>query len=292
MRVFVTGGTGYVGRVVVESCLQAGHEVTLLARFDSERPAPSEGVRVVTGDLFDESFLTKQMTGCDAVIHLVGIIREQPRRGVTMDHVHFDGTMSVVQAASQAQVQHYVHMSALGTRANAVSKYHRSKWRAEEAVRRSGLSYTVFRPSIVFGRGGPGPNFISQLTDLVRSSPVTPVIGDGNTLLQPVHVQTVAEAFCRALTVQEARGKTYELGGPDIISYIDILRQIARSLHRRLRPVHVPMMLMKPLTALLQRIPAYPITQDQLVMLDEGNVCADLHTVYEDLHLSYKPFSV
>lgn len=292
MKVFITGGTGYVGRVIVEACIRAGHEVTLLARPNSQRNFPDDNVHVVTGDLFDEAFLTKQMSGCDAVIHLVGIIREMPRRGVTMEHVHFDGTMVVIQASAQAQIGRYVHMSALGARAEATSSYHRSKWKAEEAVRRSGLSYTVFRPSVVFGDGGPGPNFISQLTDLIRSSPVTPVIGDGRTQLQPVHVQTVADAFCRALISDEAVGKTYELGGPDVVTYLNILQRIAHSLNRPLRPVHVPMSVMRPLTALLQRIPAFPITMDQLTMLKEGNVCTDVESAYEDLSLTYRPFTV
>lgn len=292
MKVFITGGTGYIGQEVVQTCLRRGHTVVVLARPNSQRAALLEGGEVVEGDLFAEDFLTEKMAACDAVIHLVGIIREQPRTGLTMDRVHFDGTMTVVQAAAQAQVKRFLHMSALGTRAQAHSKYHKSKWLAEEAVRRSGLEYTIFRPSVVFGPGGPGPNFIAQLTDLVTSGPVTPVVGNGLAMLQPVHVQTVAQAFCAALEENGSQGQTYDLGGPDVVSYIDILRKLAHTANRPLRPLYIPMRVMKAVTTVFGRMSKFPITMDQLIMLEEGNTCSDTESIYRDLKLERIPLSL
>ena len=114
-----------------------------------------------------------------------------------------------------AGVRRFLHMSALGARPSAVSNYHRSKWAAEEAVaKKSGLDATIFRPSVVFGRGRHGPNFVDQLADLVRSAPLIPILGDGHFLLQPVSVRTVAAAFAKALQTSTTVGMAYELGGP------------------------------------------------------------------------------
>ncbi|MDQ0188586.1 complex I NDUFA9 subunit family protein [Alicyclobacillus cycloheptanicus] len=294
MRIFVTGGTGYVGQVITRHLLANGHEVTLFIRPHGVRiPGPAlHQAQVVEGDLFDIHSLTRAMKRHDAVVHLVGIIREQPRRGITMSRVHEEGTFAVLQAAAQASVPRLLHMSALGARPNAVSSYHKSKWKAEEFVRRSGLAYTIFRPSVVFGPGGPGPNFVAQLTDLVRKAPIVPVIGSGDTPLQPVSVETVAEAFCSALTKESAVGQTYELGGPAVVTYAEMLRMIAAACRKPFRPVHIPLPCMRLLALAFQRLPQFPITVDQLQMLAEGNVCSDAARAYADLQLRPIPFTV
>lgn len=292
MNVFVTGGTGYVGRAITDELLRRGHTVTMLVRTNSPRSETPADARVVRGTVFDEDILLASMPGHDAVVHLVGIIREIARQGVTMEHIHVDGTLAVVHAAAQSGITDFLHMSALGARADAVSRYHQSKWKAEQAVRKAGLAYTIFQPSVIFGSGGPGPNFVRQLADLVRSAPLTPVIGRGTVLLQPVSTQTVAEAFCNALTRPETRGQTYQLGGPATLSYEEILRQIATTYHRPFRPIHIPMALMRMVTALMQQFPSFPITAEQLQMLSEGNVCSDPHTAYDQLGLQPVPFRV
>ncbi|GMA60907.1 NAD-dependent epimerase/dehydratase family protein [Alicyclobacillus fastidiosus] len=157
MRVFVTGGTGYVGVPVVRELLRRGHSVTLLARDASRVPADLCGlVHVVDGDLADSTALQIGMNQADAVVHLVGIIRENRRRGITMQAVHVGGTTAVLEAARRAGVERLIHMSALGARVGARSRYHKTKWEAETRVRQSGLKFTIFRPSVVFGPGGPG----------------------------------------------------------------------------------------------------------------------------------------
>lgn len=292
MRVFVTGATGYVGRPLVEGLLAAGHQVVALERPGSRRSWAPAGVTVAAGDILAPATLVPAMAGCDAVIHLVGIIREKPLRGITMDRVHRQGTEHVLAAAQAAGIRRYLHMSALGTRPGAASGYHRSKWAAEEAVRRSGLNWTIFRPSVVFGRGGPGPNFVQQLADLVRLAPVVPVIGDGSVPLQPVSVRDVAQAFVRALVTPASVGKTYEVGGPAVVTYEAILRAIAQAYGKRLRPLHLPLGLMAALVPLLQHAPGFPLTMDQLTMLREGNACSDPATVWHDLGLTPEPFRV
>jgi len=292
VRVFITGGTGYVGQRIALQCQTAGHDVVVLSRPNTTRPISMSGIEVVHGDIFDKDSLQRAMSGADAVIHLVGIIRAIPSRGITMDSIHHMGTAAVVETAKNKGVQRFVHMSALGARADAVSSYHISKWRGEERVRASGLPYTIFRPSVIFGRGGAGPEFVGQLANLVKSAPLIPVLGDGQYFLQPVSIETIAHAFCAALTNDVSVDKTYEVGGPNVLSYLDILKKIAASLHKPFRPIHIPMGLMKRMIPILQRIPSFPLTKDQLTMLQEGNVCHDTVTVYQDFDLPPIQFEV
>lgn len=292
VKVFVTGGTGYVGQTVIDCLLQAGHDVTALQREHATRRLEKASIQRVVGDVFDEASLLAGMKNQDAVIHLVGIIREQPRQGFTMSRVHVDGTQNVLKAAMANGIGRFLHMSALNVRNDAVANYHRTKWEAEERVRQSGMSHTIFRPSVIFGKGGPGPEFVGQLVDLVRKAPIVPVVGSGQFLLQPVSIQTVGLAFTRALGEKRTYNRVYEVGGPTVISYLEILERIAQTLRKPLRTVRVPVFLMKALVPLLQRSPDFPLTVDQLTMLLEGNVCADSESLYQDLQLERVPFQV
>lgn len=290
MKVFVTGGTGYVGVSIVRRLVARGHDVYVLQREETARPLRVSGVHVVSGSLFAPDHWLWRLKECDAVIHLVGIIREFPRNGVTMERIHVRGTRRIVDAAQAAGVSRFLHMSALGARDGAVSAYHRSKWEAERIVQSSPLNFTIFRPSVIYRNGGPGPNFISLMTQWIKTAPLVPIIGDGRFELQPVAIQTVSEAFVTALDTPVAYHKTYEIGGPERIAYRDILQRIAFALNKPLRTVPVPVFAMKALVPLLEKLPGFPLTKDQLIMLLEGNVCEDPETVYRELNLKPIPF--
>lgn len=291
MNVLVTGGTGYVGQPIVRSLTAAGHQVHVVQRPNSQRSLHT-AAKVSQVDLFDHAGLAAVLQDVDAVVHLVGIIREEPRQGQTMRRIHVEATRRLLAAAKQAGVERFIHMSALGARADATSGYHRSKYEAEQLVRESGIPYTIFQPSVVFGEGGPGSNFVSLLRQLVEGSVLVPMIGDGAFQLQPVATATVAEAFTKALTAQCAVDQTYQLGGPDVILYRDLLSRLAAVSGRRLRTFSVPVPLMKAVVPVLQRIPTFPLTADQLTMLLEGNVCKDTDSVYQDLDLTVVPFQL
>jgi NADH dehydrogenase len=211
------------------------------------------------------------MAGCDAVIHLVGIIREQRAENVTFERVHTEGTRHVLEAAKAAGIRRYLHMSALGTRRGAASRYHRTKWAAEEAVRASELEWTIFRPSIIYGRGD---GFVTLLASMIRRLPAVPVIGSGRQRLQPVPVEQVASGFVGALELPATAGQTYEVGGPEAVTMVELLDLIGRALgRRRVLKVHVPLGAMTPLARLLHPLPGFPVTPDQLLMLGEDSVC-------------------
>jgi NADH dehydrogenase len=270
--VFVTGATGFVGRAVIHALRAEGLKVRCLVRRGSEHDLRGqEAIERVEGDVLARQTLDEGMGGCDAVIHLVGIIREHPQRGVTFEHLHVDGTLNVIAAAAAAGIRRYLHMSALGASATARSQYHQTKWLAEEAVRASALPWTIFRPSIIYGKGD---GFVSMLAQMIRRLPVVPVIGEGRQKLQPVPVEQVAEAFQRALSRPDTVKQIYDVGGPDAVSMVELLDAIGKALgHPHVRKIHVPVGFMRPLAKVLQTISAFPLTTDQLAMLGEDNTC-------------------
>jgi NADH dehydrogenase len=269
MRVFVSGGTGFVGEHVCRALRERGHEVCLLAHRRSR--TVESGVEVFEGDIARLESFAVGVNGCDAVINLVGIIREFPVRGVTFDKLHVQATANMLEAARRGGVGRYLHMSALGTRATAVSAYHRTKWQAEESVRKSGLKWTIFRPSLIFG---PHDAFINMLAAQLKLAPLMPVIGDGNYRLQPIHADDVARCFALALEMPETIGQEYNLCGNDRMSYNVLLDMIAAALGR-VKPFKpsLPLGLMKLVIPVMQKIPQFPITTDQLQMLLEESIC-------------------
>ena len=271
-RVFVTGGTGFVGRAVIQALRAEGCAVRCLVRRGSERDLHGLGaIERIEGDVMSRQSLDQGMVGCDAVIHLVGIIREHPAIGATFPRVHTQGTVNVLEAAAAAGARRYLHMSALGTRAGARSRYHQTKWAAEEAVRASPLPWTIFRPSIIYGRGD---GFVTQLARMIERLPIVPVIGTGRQRLQPVPVAHVAQGFVRALSLDATVKHTYDVGGPEPVTMIDLVDRVAAAMGRR-RPLkaQVPLGLVRTVTRMLYRFADYPLTPDQLLMLEEENTC-------------------
>ena len=214
MKLFIAGGTGFVGGHLTEELRRRGHELLLLSHV--HRAASAQGFSYVTGDVTDPASYRSAIKGCDAVINLVGIIREFPVKGITFERLHVEATASIISAAQHAGVLRYLQMSALGTRLGAVSGYHRSKWRAEELVRGSGLAWTIFRPSLIFG---PNDAFVNMLAANLRLAPIMPTMGDGNYRLQPIHGTDVARCFADALEMPETAGQTYQLCVEDRLTY-------------------------------------------------------------------------
>ncbi len=221
---------------------------------------------VITGEGLDEL-----MEGKDALIHLVGIIREKGEN--TFEAAHHRAAVNVLGAAGRNNIDRILHMSALGTRADGVSNYHKTKWKGEEAVRASGLSWTIFRPSIIFG---PRDEFVNMLAKAMKKTPVFPVIGGGKNLMQPVSVKDVARAYGDALEEERAIEKVIEMGGPDILTFMDIIKIIAQTLNIKRKYINIPVSLIRPFVRLSDavKIPA-PISTDQLIMLCEDNIVMD-----------------
>jgi NADH dehydrogenase len=280
MQVAVVGGTGFVGSYIVDALFAAGHDIRLLVRPGSEDKLPHMGApEVVPGDLSDESALDALLRGCDAVVYCVGILKEARREGITFETLQYEGVVRTIAGAEKAGATRFVLLSANGARVPG-TPYQETKKRAEDALLDSGLDATIFRPSVIFGDPRGRMEIASQLRrDLV--APPLPAVGffnglrpaRGPVLMTPVHVADVASACVTALENRQTIGRIYELGGPDVLSWTDMVRQVAAAAGKRKWIVPVPIAMMKLAATFLDWLPFFPATRDQLTMLAEGNVC-------------------
>jgi len=277
VNVLVTGGTGFVGREVVRFLCGNNHSVRLLVR---DRAAPGLGemlasprVQAVAADILKPASLAGALAGIDAVVHLVGIISQVGR--TTFEQVHVGGTRHMLAAARAEGVARFVHMSALGTRPGAMSLYHQTKWAAEQEVRNSGLQWTIFRPSLIYG---PADQFVNLFARISRFSPVVPLLGNRAARFQPVSVPVVAKAFGMAMAESQAVGQEYELCGAERLTLEEILDTILAVLGRRRVKLRVPASMARFQARLLEWFfpsvlgKAPPLNTDQIIMLNEGNV--------------------
>ena len=263
MKVLVTGGTGFVGPHVVRAIQDAGHDVRALVRKGSV-----PGVARAEGDMTDPESLRRAAHGVDAVVHLVAI---RQGREEQFQRIMVDGTRDLLAAARDAGVGRFVHMSALGTTEETkdLVPYYRAKWLQEGLVRESGLEHVIFRPSFVFGKDG---GIIPTFRRLAKVAPVTPIIGSGKQRIQPIWIDDVAAYFARSLVKPEATNRTFELGGPDVVSWDEFWTRLKRALGVRRPSLHVPMAFMRANALVTERLPGdIPLTRDLLKMLEHGN---------------------
>lgn len=259
MRVFVVGGTGFVGRALVAFLLERGHTPVVLARRPRDLPP---GAVFLRGDITRE---VPDLRGMEAAIYLAGIIREGEE---TFRAVHVEGVRNLLAGMRRAGVGRLLHMSALGARRGTRSRYYETKAEGEELVRGSGLSYAIFRPSLIFG---PGDEFFGKvLKGLVCNPlPFVPLLGDGGFPFRPVYVGDVAEAFVRAL--EGGLEGSFDLVGPKEYAFRELLALVMRVVGRPKPFLPIPLFLLDLLVPLLSLLPFAPLTQDQYVMLKEGN---------------------
>jgi NADH dehydrogenase len=267
VTVLVTGGTGFIGPHVVRAIGDSGEEVRTLVRASGRDPdVPAQPVE---GDVTDAASLARAVDGVDTVVHLVAI-RQGSRE--QFERVMEQGTRDLVAAAQAAGVRRFVLMSALGTSEETkdLVPYYHAKWKMEQTVKSSDLEHVVFRPSFVFGRDG---GILPTFRRLARITPVTPIIGSGNQRIQPIWVDDVAAYFAAAVSKPEAAGKTFELGGPDVVSWNEFWERLKRALGMRRRPsLHVPVGLMRMNAMVTERLPGnIPLTRDLLTMLEHGD---------------------
>lgn len=244
--VAVTGATGFVGQAIVRALLASGHRVRALVRSTAKarQVLPRDpALHLVAGHILDGASPRELVTGADAVIHLIGIIREvrgDQREGgpQTFQRLHVDATRAILDAAVAAGVRRYIHMSSLGAKPDGKAAYQRTKYEAETFVRRSGLEWTIFRPSFIHGPGSElvlmmhdmatgtappwyfMPYFAREITDM--SVPIGPTRSESASL-QPVHIDDVAQAFVEALKRDVTKGEIYNLVGPDTLTWPDLM---------------------------------------------------------------------
>lgn len=275
-KVAVLGGSGFIGSHLVLQLLQLGYSLNILSNKTRPDLISLRGqINVFEGNIEDISSLEKCFEDCDAVYHLVGIISETKYK--TFEKTVEAGTQNVVEAAKKCGVSKIFYLSALGTSFDAQSFYFQTKWAAEEAVKNSGLDYTIFRPSIVYGAED---DFINKIVKMMKYSPLIPVIGDGLYKFQPVYVDELCAVMALSSQRDITSRKTYEIGGPEQLTYLEILDIIKNIIGIKKYNVHLPFGLVKFAASVLEKIfkPA-PITVDQLNMMSAGSICD--HTIVE-----------
>lgn len=299
MKISIIGGTGFVGSYIIDALLAAGHTPRVLVRPGSEHKLiQAQRCETVPGDSADPVALENCLQGTDAVIYLIGILREFPAKGITYEETQFRGVERTVAVAQQQGVKQFILMSANGVKAGGTA-YQDTKFRAEQCVQASGLDWTIFRPSVVFGDPRGKMEFCTQLNkELVQPPIPAPLFFSGLNIMQagtfqmsPVHVQDVASAFVSAIGNPAANQRTFTLCGPDAPSWKSIIQTLAQAAGSGKKlTLPAPADVIKLVASVLDKQPWFPITRDQITMLLEGNTCTD-HSAWDVFSIQPQRFA-
>jgi len=267
--ILVTGSTGFVGRHIVKQLASRGKELKCLVRTSSDLSMlKGLNVEICYGDVTNQGSLEVVLERVETVIHLVAIIRET--RQATFEGVNYLGVRNLVQAAKTSNVKRLIYMSNLGAGPDRRFPLLYTKWQGEEEVRKSGIEYTIFQSSVMFGRGD---GFVTVLAGMVKGLPLVPVIGSGRTRFQLISVDDVATCVAKALENKQTINRTIPLGGPEYLTFEDIIDMVIQTLKLRRLKLHIPMSMMQPMVwAMEQVLPRPPLTSAQLTMLSRDNI--------------------
>ena len=263
--ILLTGGTGFVGGHVLKALQAAGRPVRCLVRDPSEANLDCE---LVAGDMTDAVSLKRAVEGVDTVVHLVAIRQGKQEQ---FERIMSQGTRDLLAASKDAGVGRFILMSALGTSEESkdLVPYYGAKWEMEQAVEGAGIPYVIFRPSFVFERDG---GILPTFAKLARFAPVTPITGSGVQRIQPIWAGDLATYFDQAIDLEGATNRTFELGGPDVVSWNEFWERLKKVRGIRRPSVHVPMGLMRMNALVTERLPGnIPLTRDLLKMLEHGD---------------------
>ncbi|HYI67625.1 MAG TPA: complex I NDUFA9 subunit family protein [Candidatus Limnocylindrales bacterium] len=282
MKIAIVGATGFVGSHLVPHLVDAGHQVIAISRSGRRLAKWTDAVEARASDVTTGAGLDGALTGADAAVHLVAIPRET--NGRRFEEVNVHGTRRVVDAAQRAGIRRFVHLSVLGVVDDPKLGYLRSKARGEQIVRESALDWVVLRPSLMFGEGDGFFNIVK--TTLRYWSPgIVAIPGKGDTRFQPLSAEDLAIAVERSLTDADRAGSVHELGGPEWLTYRQIVDEVMRVTGMRRLKLPIPIPLIGALTAVTDRVlPIFPVTHDQIGSLQRQN--------YTDLDAFEKAFGV
>lgn len=283
--IFIAGATGFIGRHLIEALRERGIKARCLVRTPEKAALCKDGLEAVLGDITDKETLRGKLEGAETVLHLVGIIEEKGTD--TFRKVHVRGTENLVNEAKKAGVRHFFYQSALGAGKNSWSEYQNTKAEAEEIVRNSGIPYTIFRPSLVVGAGD---GFTAKIISLIKApSPVIPVPGKGRAKFQLLYVGDWVKCFLSIIDNPAAIGRTYEFGGPEHLTYNEIVSAVAKAMGAHKPLLHMPLGLAGAGVRFLENTPLRLATSEQLRLLQVDNIC-EKDSVKSDFGFDPVPF--
>ena len=288
--VTVFGGSGFLGRQIVKHLAETGYGVRVAVRHPDRptslaRPGPDGRIELVRADVWNEATVARAVEGSASVVNTVGHYVE--KGGATFDRVHGQGALHVARQAKQAGAERLVHISGVGADPGSPSPYVRARGIGETLVKDAFDDVTILRPSVIFG---PGDSFLNTLARMTRRSPIMPLFGTGSTRLQPVFVGNVAEACIRVLADPSTRCKVYELGGPRIYAYRELVRSVRDGVAGRALMVPCPFLAWDILAAAMATHPNPPLTRDQVTLMKHDNVVDSQASTLDDLGI--RPVSV
>ena len=299
MKTALIGGTGFVGSYIIDELIKHDMTPRLLVRNGAQsKLLQQEKCELVFGDVDDKTAVMETLNGCSAIIYNIGIIREFPANGITYEGLHYLGAKRCIEAAVNFKIDRFILMSANGVNADGTG-YQKTKMLAEEYLKSVDLDYTIFRPSLVFGdpRGNGRPEFCTQLKEDMLSLPfpspnffqgLNP-FNSGNFAMSPIHAKDVASIFVKSINEMKTFKKTFHLGGKAIY-WKDIIKIISGAYGKKKWTIPAPALLIKSLAAIFGRFEWFPITEDQITMLMEGNVC-DSEEIFSMLEIKPIPFN-
>ena len=282
-RVTVFGGSGFLGRAIVKRLAAEGDTIRVAVRRP-ERAAfltdlGRDGqIECVQADVWDEPTVARAVEQSASVINTVGHYVEKST--ATFDQVHGQGALHVARQARTAGADRLIHISGLGADPASDSPYVRARGIGEDLVREAFNGVTILRPSVIFG---PEDSFLNTLAAMARRSPILPLFGLGHTKLQPVFVGDVAAACAAALANPATTGQTYELGGPDVLTYKAALQMVLREVGKRRVLVPVPFLIWDTLATLMAALPDPPLTRDQVTLMRRDNIVGATALTLKDL---------
>ena len=285
MNIALFGATGFVGSYIIESLIENNYSPCILVRENSQKKIfYSDQCKIISGDIDSLNSIEKTIESADVVIYNIGIIREFQNEGITFQKLHFEGVKRCVDIAKSMGVSRFILMSANDVK-NEGTDYQITKYKAEKYLKKSGLDYTIFRPSLIFGK--PKLNeqieFCVQLKKDILNIPFPAPLfykgfipyNSGLFKLTPIHVKNVADFFVKSITMMDSIGKTYNLGGRKTLTWEEILSLIAKASKRNKWKIPVPISPLNIVATLLEKFKWFPVTKDQLSMLIEGNTVSE-----------------
>ena len=290
--ILVTGATGYVGRHLVARLAQEGERPRCLVR-DIKRAAsilPAEQVELVAGDTTLPATLAPALQGVDTIVHAAFMTADHKQSdgnhyGVT----NVQGTANLVKAAQAAGVKRIIEMSGLGTRPDKPGTYMQGRYQAERMLKESGLDWTIIQPSVLFGKDAP---FIKGLADLIRTSPVVPLIGGGKMQFQPIYVGDVVTVVLKVLQEPERTNhKTYTIGGPEYYTFTQVIDALLRAMHKNRIKAPAPRPLVGIGAAVMEAVlPKPPLTKAAMTLFSFDNI-TEINAVERDFGFTPLAFS-